>query len=120
MNRIFFIASTLILLFAAFPSAGQSASKSDPYRTETFRIYGNCEMCRETIESALKKKDGVIKKDWSPRTKQMKVTYDTTRITLREIKQKIADKGYDTDEIRGSDEAYSKLHKCCKYKRVNS
>lgn len=86
-------------------------------KTETFKVYGNCGMCKETIEGALKKKDGVHKKSWDTKTKMISVTYDPTKITLLQIKQKIADVGYDTEEIKAKDEVYSKLHGCCQYDR---
>jgi periplasmic mercuric ion binding protein len=95
-----------------------SVFAQDEAKTETFKVYGNCEMCKSHIEGALKKKDGIIKKEWSPTTKMITVTYDPSKITLTQIKQKIADAGYDTDEIQAKDEDYSKLHKCCQYKRA--
>ncbi len=95
------------------PVNAQEATK-----TETFKVYGNCGMCKDNIEGALKKKDGVLKKSWSPKTKQLTVTYDPSKITTKQIKQKIADAGYDTDEIHAKDEAYKKLHTCCQYDRA--
>jgi len=100
------------MLFSMPDALAQSAEK-----TETFKVYGNCNTCKRTIEESLKKKDGVLKKEWSPETKMLVVTYDTTKITLHQVKQKIADAGYDTDEVRATDEAYKELHKCCQYDR---
>ena len=39
------------------------------------------------------------------------------KISLEKIKQSIADEGYDTDDIKATQEAYDNLHYCCKYKR---
>jgi copper chaperone CopZ len=75
-------------------------------------------MCQETIEGALKKKDGVAKRSWSPETKMLTVTYDPAKISLVQIKQKIADAGYDSDDIHATDKAYNNLHKCCQYDRA--
>jgi mercuric ion binding protein len=86
-------------------------------KTETVKIYGNCNMCKSTIEGALKKKDGVLKKDWNTETKILTVTYDSTKITLNQILQKVADVGYDSDTFRAKDETYNKLAKCCHYER---
>ena len=97
-----------------------NAFAQDDTKTETFKVYGNCGMCKETIEGALKKKDGVMKKDWNKTTKMITVTYDPSRITLKQIKQKIADVGYDSDEIHATDEAYNHLHKCCHYERAKN
>ena len=108
------VLSAICCLIFGIMTYGQAVEK----KTETFKVYGNCDMCKEHIEGALKKKDGIIKKEWSPKTKMLAITYDASKITLKEIKQKIADAGYDTDEIHATGEAYNKLHKCCQYDRA--
>ncbi|MDI1354532.1 MAG: heavy metal-associated domain-containing protein [bacterium] len=108
----FILAASLFLGSWALKS--QSAEK----KTETFKVYGNCEMCEEKIEGVLKKKDGISKKDWDSKTKNLTVTYDPALISSTQIKQKIANAGYDTDEIKAKDEAYNKLPKCCHYERA--
>ena len=65
----------------------------------------------------MKKKEGVLSKNWSPKTKMITVTYYPSKITLAQIKEKIGKVGYDTDSTRANDEAYNKLHKCCQYER---
>ena len=92
-------------------------AQTDTKKTETFKVYGNCGMCKENIESALKKKEGVTSKNWSPKTKMLTVTYNPSKITLAQIKEKIANAGYDTDSTKSNDEAYNKLMKCCQYER---
>ena len=88
--------------------------------TKTFKVYGNCGMCEKTIESALKGVKGIEKADGNKETKIMEVTFDEGVITLKEIKQKIADVGYDTDEVRASEKVYNKLPGCCQYERPES
>lgn len=87
------------------------------HKTETFKVYGNCGMCEKTIEGSLKNVKGIDKADWNKETKMMEVTFDPEVITLTEIKQKIADVGYDTDEIRATEKAYKGLPGCCQYER---
>jgi copper chaperone CopZ len=87
--------------------------------TDSFKVYGNCGMCERTIEGSLKDLDGIIKADWNKETKMMEVTYNPHVISLKEIKQQIANVGYDTDEIRAKDKVYSKLPGCCQYERPN-
>ena len=86
-------------------------------KTETFKVYGNCGMCKATIEGALKKKDGIIEREWNVKTKMLKVTYNPDEITLKEIKQKVADVGYDSDDVRAKEQTYKNLHGCCQYDR---
>lgn len=90
------------------------------HKTETFKVYGNCGMCEKTIEGSLKNVKGIDKADWNKETKMMEVTFDPEVITLTEIKQKIADVGYDTDDVRASEKVYNKLPGCCQYERPES
>lgn len=82
----------------------------------TFKVWGNCEMCKETIEGSLKV-EGVTKADWSPETKMIAVSYDTIKITLDQIQKNIAIVGYDNEKYKGDDKAYNELPGCCQYDR---
>lgn len=85
--------------------------------TDTFKVYGNCDMCKSKIEGALKKKDGIISKRWDVKAKTITVSFDTNKINVKEIGQKIADVGYDNEYANAKDEVYNKLHTCCQYER---
>ena len=86
-------------------------------KTDTIKVYGNCGMCKTTIESSLKKKDGIISKNWNKETKKMMVTYDPSKINLKQIGEKIASVGYDNEYVTAKDEVYNNLHHCCQYDR---
>ncbi len=88
-------------------------------KTETVKIYGNCGMCKQTIEKAgnLKKVCTVV---WDQSTKMATITYDSKKTNLDEILKRIAQAGYDSDKHRAPDEAYKKLHGCCQYVRPKS
>ena len=86
-------------------------------KTETFKVYGNCGMCKETIEGALKKKDGILSKKWDKEKLEITVTYDPAKITVEKIGEKIASVGYDNQYAKAKDESYNNLHKCCQYER---
>ena len=85
-------------------------------KTETFKVWGECGMCKKKIETAAKNA-GVTYALWSPQTKMLKVTYAST-ISSSVIQQKIADAGYDTPQFKATDEAYNSLDKCCQYERA--
>lgn len=89
----------------------------DDKKTDTFKVYGNCGMCEKTIEGALKGVKGVEKADWNKETKMIEVVYHTHDISLDEIKKKITDVGYDTEEYRASEKVYNNLPGCCQYER---
>ena len=86
-------------------------------KTETVKIYGNCEMCETTIEKAgnLKK---VAKVDWNKDTKMATITYDTKKTNQDEILKRIALAGYDSDKFLAPDNTYAKLAGCCQYERT--
>lgn len=86
-------------------------------KSAEIRVYGNCGMCEQRIEGALKQLSGVRSADWSTETKLLSVAYDSKKVTLMEIKEKVASVGHDTDEVRAPDAVYNALHGCCKYER---
>lgn len=87
-------------------------------KSETLKIYGNCDMCKSTIEKAgnLKK---VAQVDWNKKTKMATLTYDTSKTNQEEILKRIALAGYDSDQFLAPDDVYANLHGCCQYERVN-
>lgn len=85
-------------------------------KTDSFRVYGNCEMCKKRIEKATQA-DGVIKAIWNVDSKIMTVTYDDSRITNDDIQKKIAAVGHDTEKFTAPDDVYEGLPECCLYER---
>lgn len=85
-------------------------------KTETVNIYGNCNMCKSTIEKAgnLKK---VAKVDWNKDTKMATLTYDAKKTSQDEILKRVALSGYDNDKFLAPDNMYAKLPECCQYER---
>lgn len=113
---------SLILLFGFLSTTfGQEMNTKTEVEiklnTETFKVYGNCGMCKRTIESSLSKESTVRDAVWDIESGEMKVTFDALGTTLNDIKQKIADVGYDTDTHRAKLEVYNGLHGCCQYDR---
>ncbi|WKS95386.1 heavy-metal-associated domain-containing protein [Riemerella columbina] len=85
-------------------------------KTETAKVYGNCGMCKKTIEKAINQPD-VVAATWDKNTKILTFTYDTQKTNRKAILKKVADAGYDNELYRAGDVAYGKLHQCCQYKR---
>jgi copper chaperone CopZ len=73
-------------------------------------------MCKKTIEKSLRI-DGVKKASWDVKSKQLTVSFNPKKTDLKKIQNAICNAGYDNDGCKGSDEAYNKLHSCCKYER---
>ena len=86
-------------------------------KTNTIKVYGNCQMCKATIEGSLEEKDGIISKNWDMETSMLTVTYNPSKIKIKKIGKKIANVGYDNEYARAKNEVYNKLRPCCKYER---
>lgn len=86
-------------------------------KTETFKVYGNCGMCKTTIEKAGNSKK-IAKVDWNQETLMATITYDTKKTNTDEILKRIALSGYDSDKFLAPDDVYNNLHGCCQYDRV--
>lgn len=106
-----FLAITILLSFTSCNSQIKNA------KTETVKIYGNCGMCKKTIEKAgnLKNEAEI---DWNADSQMATITYDTKKTNQDAILKRIALRGYDSDKFLAPDTVYSKLHGCCQYDRV--
>ena len=89
-------------------------------KTENFKVYGNCEMCKARIEKAAKSVEGVSAAQWNSETKMLALTFDDSKTDGHKVQQAIAKVGHDTDMHKSTDEAYNKIAACCKYERVKS
>jgi len=108
--------SLIILLIAV---TGVSQLKAQTSKTDSFKVYGNCGMCKKRIERATAV-DGITKSDWNVDTKMMTVTYDPTKLSNDAIQKKIAAIGHDTEKEKAVDSVYNKLPGCCIYDRKNA
>jgi copper chaperone CopZ len=105
--------ATCVLLVLFFTSC---EAKIKHAKKENAHIYGNCDMCKATIEKAGNNK-GVVKVTWDKTSKQASIQYDSLQTTKSDILKKIALAGYDNEEFYAPDEKYNGLHACCQYDR---
>ena len=85
-------------------------------KTDSFKVYGNCGMCKSRIEKAAKV-DGVSAASWNKDTKMFKVTYDAGKVSSESVQKNIAAVGHDTELFEAQDKVYKKLPECCLYER---
>ncbi|WP_052324144.1 heavy-metal-associated domain-containing protein [Flavihumibacter sp. ZG627] len=107
------IKSIMLLLIATI---ALSAAKAQDVKTDTFKVWGNCGMCKKTIEKAANV-SGVQKAEWNRETKVFTLLYNPALTTNEKIQKAIAAAGYDTEKFTGDDKAYEKLPGCCHYDR---
>jgi copper chaperone CopZ len=86
-------------------------------KIEIVNVSGNCGMCQRLIEKTGTIKN-IVKTDWDVETKQATITYNTKKTNIDDILKRVAAVGYDNDKYTAPDEAYNKLHSCCRYTRV--
>lgn len=103
----------IIMLTGLFSLTGYSQSNE----SESFKVAGNCGMCKERIEEAAKI-DGVTSADWNIEKQTLTVTYDPAIVDIDDVHQSIADAGHDTEKVRADDETYDNLPACCQFERI--
>jgi len=82
-----------------------------------FKVAGNCEMCKERIEKAALNLNGVNSVEWNMETKMLHISFNSDKVTLRDIHMAIAKVGHDTELESAPEEVYNNLPACCQYTR---
>ena len=116
MKTLSLFAAILFSIFSINTSVAQTAHGALRAKTETIKVWGNCGMCKTTIEKAAKKA-GAKTADWNEDSKELKVSYAANKTSSAKIQQAIARSGYDTQDFTAVKTAYDNLHGCCKYDR---
>lgn len=102
----------LFILFLCCIGVHTAAQKDT---TVTFKVFGNCTMCKERIDAAAKGK-GVSAASWDIDSKILTLTYDPSATTPEKVHQRIADVGHDTELKKAKDYVYKGLPDCCLYR----
>jgi len=95
------------------------AQKGQQDSTISFKVGGNCSMCKKRIEKAALIK-GVKSAQWNEETGNIQVEYDASKVKIDQVKKSIAAVGHDTEGLKSDDKVYQELHQCCKYERLTS
>jgi Cu(I)/Ag(I) efflux system membrane fusion protein len=82
-----------------------------------FHVSGNCEMCKERIETIARSVAGVVTTKWTSESKMLQVQFDDSMTNSDAIQKAIAAVGHDTEKYKASDEVYNKLPACCLYRK---
>lgn len=107
-NDLFIVAA--LLMGSVFSAQAQN-------KKEVFHVAGNCGMCKGRIENAAKAA-GATQASWDTESKKLTVSYDATVTSVSKIQEQVALVGHDNAGAKATDEAYAKLHGCCKYDRA--
>lgn len=105
----------MLAVFVLLSSVSANAQIKNK-KTETVKIFGNCDMCKANIEKA-----GNVKKiaqvNWDKDSRLATITYDAAKTNSDEILKRIALEGYDSEKFLAPDSKYNTLHACCQYDR---
>ena len=108
MKPIKFMLIAVCLFFATIVYAQE--------KTDTIKVSGECGMCKNRIQKALKL-EGITSAKWDTETKLLTVTYNPTTITNDELQMNVVAVGHDTEKYKADDAVYNKLPGCCQYER---
>jgi len=86
----------------------------------SYWVDGVCGMCEKRIESALLSTPGVKFADWSRETHMVKVAFNPKKLSEQKLHEIVAAAGHDTQKVKAKNEAYAKVHACCKYRELNA
>lgn len=88
-------------------------------KTTAFKVAGECSMCKKKIEKAAKDA-GATFAVWNVNSKLLSAKYSSAATDKSKIEEAIAAAGYDTPDVKATDEAYKALDECCQYERANA
>lgn len=113
----FIIVASLILAGGFFPANAQDEASGEKPGESSFRVLGNCGMCKDRIERAAYSVRGVRSAVWDQKAQKLKVHFRPERTNMEEIERAVAKVGHDTENFLTHDEIHANLHSCCIYER---
>jgi mercuric ion binding protein len=118
MKTVRMIFTIVVLTAFGIGTSAQTTTKTTAQqKTETFKVWGKCDMCKTRIEKAVKA-EGATSANWDTKTQLLAVTFDPAKTNVEAISKKLAAVGHDTEKYKASDDAYAKLPGCCHYDRA--
>lgn len=106
----------LITALAVFSSL-IALSQKKHLKTDTLKVLGSCEMCKDRIEKTTIN-TGAYAAKWSIETHILVVTYDSLKFSKDRFEKKLAQAGHDTEHFKAKDNTYKNLPACCHYDRA--
>jgi hypothetical protein len=117
MKTIRLIFAIVLLTAIGTGVSAQTANKTPgAQKTETFKVWGACGMCKTRIENTVKA-EGATTANWDAKTQMLTVTFDPKKSNTDALSKKLASVGHDTEKYKAPDDVYAKLPGCCHYER---
>jgi Cu(I)/Ag(I) efflux system membrane fusion protein len=93
-----------------------SDEDSSMLKHASISVSGNCEMCKERIETAAKSVNGVSAANWDLKTKMLHLDF-SAQTNIDDVHRAIIKEGHDTEKMKAEVEVYNKLPECCLYRK---
>jgi Cu(I)/Ag(I) efflux system membrane fusion protein len=84
----------------------------------SFKVGGNCGMCKDRIEKAALSVSGVTSANWDEKSQTLHLKY-VQGVQTDDIHKAIAGVGHDTEKVKAPDNVYDELPECCLYERFD-
>ncbi len=110
MKKIVVILQVCVFSFVMV-SAQSQTEKTNEIKIKTT---AQCSMCKERIETALAFEKGVKSSSLDIETKVLTVVYKYSKTNPEKIRIAVTKLGYDADDMKKNEKAYSALPGCCK------
>lgn len=81
-----------------------------------FRVEGNCEMCKDRIETTAMSVKGVESAAWGIDNKILHLAFNKSLTSLDTVQKALAKAGHDNAKYKAPDEVYNNLPECCLYR----
>jgi Cu(I)/Ag(I) efflux system membrane fusion protein len=95
----------------------QPLSNDGTLENQNFKASGECEMCKERIETAAKSVAGVTTAEWTAQTQMLHVQFDARKTNADAIQKAVSLVGHDTEKYKSPNTVYSQLPECCLYRK---
>ena len=103
MKRVkFFIAAVFLMTTSVIAFSQTTVQKSDGPKSETFKVWGACGMCKTRIEKTAKE-EGATSAAWDAKTLMLTVSYEPSKTSKDALSKKLASVGHDTEKYKADD-----------------
>ena len=102
------------IVWAVLMASAMVACKPTASKTSTFEVRGNCEMCKERIETTLKAVPGVVTASWNVDSRIATVSFDSTVTNQEALQKQVAFVGHESGTFAHDAKNYNELPDCCK------
>jgi periplasmic mercuric ion binding protein len=107
------IMKVLLSIMMLFLMTEMTSAQTSKVSTVLIQTSAECNSCKVRLEDKLNYTSGVKYAELNLEDKKLKVKFNTKKITLDEIRQIIAQVGYDADSVKANPKSVKNLPACC-------